>query len=208
MLKESFSGDRQITVLQIDEVSVRAFGDWAIPTLYDPIPERNLPESLMVTTEQSRNPLRLLMRVPVPWVFVIAYLLGVLVEKAWPIGKAVMVFSHIRLVGAVVFVIGALIAAWGLVTFRTARTTTVPGELSSQLVTWGPYRFTRNPMYVGLSVAYLGEAGILVQVWPLLFLPLTIAYLNWMVIPVEESRLREVFGDDYKAYQQKVRRWL
>ena len=162
----------------------------------------------MVTTEQSRNPLRLLMRVPVPWVFVIAYLLGVLVEKAWPIGKAVMVFSHIRLVGAVVFVIGALIAAWGLVTFRTARTTTVPGELSSQLVTWGPYRFTRNPMYVGLSVADLGEAGILVQVWPLLFLPLTIAYLNWMVIPVEESRLIEVFGNDYKAYQQTVRRWL
>ena len=67
---------------------------------------------------------------------------------------------------------------------------------STTLVTSGPYRFTRNPMYVGLSLAYLGEAGLLKQIWPLLLLPLVLAYLNGTVIPVEEARLKEVFRDE------------
>lgn len=65
--------------------------------------------------------------------------------------------------GALLFLLGATIAGWGLVIFRRARTTTVPGRASAALVTWGPYRFSRNPMYVGLTLAYLGEAGLLRQ---------------------------------------------
>jgi protein-S-isoprenylcysteine O-methyltransferase Ste14 len=151
--------------------------------------------------------LRLLLRVPVPWIFVLTYLLGVGLELdrgAVPANAP----SEIRLAGAVVFLIGAAIAAWGLWTFRKARTTTVPGEESSQLVTSGPYRFTRNPMYVGLTVAYIGEAGILRQLAPLLLLPLVIAYLNWIVIPLEESTLGRVFGAQYERYRSRVRRWL
>jgi protein-S-isoprenylcysteine O-methyltransferase Ste14 len=63
-------------------------------------------------------------------------------------------------------------------------------------------------MYVGLVLAYVGEAGILRQIWPMLLLPLTVAYLNWVVIPVEERKLTEVFGEAYKQYQARVRRWL
>ncbi|MGA8074852.1 MAG: isoprenylcysteine carboxylmethyltransferase family protein [Candidatus Acidiferrales bacterium] len=110
--------------------------------------------------------------------------------------------------GAVLFAFGAVIAGWGLVIFRKARTTTVPGRPSAQLVTWGPYRFTRNPMYVGLTLAYLGEAGLLKQIWPVVLLPLAIAYLNWTVIPVEEARLKEVFRDEYEKYRSRVRRWI
>lgn len=51
----------------------------------------------------------------------------------------------------------------------------------------GPYRFTRNPMYVGLIVAYFGEAGLLKQAWPIALLLLTIVYLNYVVIPLEEA---------------------
>jgi len=65
-----------------------------------------------------------------------------------------------------------------------------------------------NPMYVGLLVAYVGEALILRQIWPLLLLPLVVAYVNWVVIPVEEGKLTEVFGDEYRGYQAKTRRWL
>jgi len=75
-------------------------------------------------------------------------------------------------------------------------------------VTWGPYRFTRNPMYVGLVLAYLGEAGLLKQVWPVVLLPFTIAYLNWTVIPVEEAKLEEAFPYEYKQYRLQVRRWF
>jgi protein-S-isoprenylcysteine O-methyltransferase Ste14 len=63
-------------------------------------------------------------------------------------------------------------------------------------------------MYVGLAVAYIGEALILRQVWPLLLLPLVIGYVNSLVIPVEEVRLTEVFGDEYRGYQARTRRWL
>src|SRR5262249_45212543 len=150
----------------------------------------------------------LVRHVPVPWVFVLAYLCGVGLEFVWPTPPAVTALPAIRPVGGVVFVLGAVLAGWGWLTFWRARTTTVAGQASSALVTWGPYRFSRNPMYVGLSVAYVGEAGILGQAWPLAFLPLVLAYVNWVVIPVEESKLREVFGDGYERYRQQVRRWL
>lgn len=157
---------------------------------------------------RNKNPLRLLLHIPVPWVFVLSYLIGVVLESAWPLeAHAVKTLPRISIAGVVLFCIGIALAAWGWVTFRKARTTTVPGRASSQLVTWGPYRFCRNPMYVGLTIAYLGEAGILHQVWPVFLLPLTLAYINWVVIPVEEAKLQEVFGDEYEQYRGRVGRW-
>jgi len=156
-----------------------------------------------------KNPLRLLLHVPVPWVFVLTYLVGVALERAFPLHvDDVATLPALNTAGAALFAIGAAIAAWGLITFRKARTTTVPGRTSSQLVTWGPYRFTRNPMYVGLSLAYLGEAGLLRQTWPPLLLLLTIAYLNSIVIPLEESKLKEAFAETYDQYRKTVRRWI
>ena len=76
------------------------------------------------------------------------------------------------------------------------------------MVMWGPYRFTRNPMYVGLTIAYLGEALLLHQLWPVVFFPLVIAYVNWIVIPLEESKLKEAFGDQYDQYRARVGRWV
>jgi len=151
---------------------------------------------------------RLLLRIPVPWVFVLGYLAGVVVERALRSPLAVEASPGLALTGGVLFVVGAAIAGWGLLTFRRARTTTVPGETSAQLVTWGPYRVTRNPMYVGLTLAYLGEAGILRQLWPVAVLPLVLAYVNWVVIPLEETKLTGAFGADYEQYRRRVRRWI
>jgi protein-S-isoprenylcysteine O-methyltransferase Ste14 len=149
------------------------------------------------------------MRIPVPWVFVLMYLLGAALEHVWPVRPGADVSGSVTsAIGGALFTVGVLIAGWGLVTFHRARTTTVPGESSSRLVTWGPYRFSRNPMYVGLTIAYLGEAFLLRQVWPAVLLPLVVAYVNWAVIPVEQARLREVFPSEYAAYQRQVRRWL
>jgi len=154
-------------------------------------------------------PFRMLMRVPVPWVFVLMYLIGIGLEYVWPVRVGVEVSERVTLrIGAVLFTVGAVIAGWGLITFRRARTTTVPGKASSRLVTWGPYRFSRNPMYVGLATAYLGETFLTRQVWPAALLPIVLAYVNWIVIPVEQARLTEVFGAEYATYQRRVRRWL
>jgi protein-S-isoprenylcysteine O-methyltransferase Ste14 len=155
-----------------------------------------------------KNPVRFLLHIPVPWVFVLNYLLGIPLERIHPRVISPQAAHDSTIAGALLFAIGAVIAGWGLILFRTARTTTVPGRSSAQLVTSGPYRFTRNPMYVGLSLAYLGEAGLLHQMWPAILLPLTIAYVNWTVIPLEESRLEEVFQDQYRQYRSRARRWI
>jgi protein-S-isoprenylcysteine O-methyltransferase Ste14 len=154
------------------------------------------------------NPSRFLLRVPVPWVFVLAYLMGIIPERGRSSYIPARLAEQSTLVGAVLFSIGVIIAGWALLLFRKARTTTVPGKSSNRLVTWGPYRFTRNPMYVALTLAYIGEAGLLHQVWPLVLLPLVLAYVNWTVIPLEESKLKEVFVDDYEQYRLRVRRWI
>ncbi|HEY2431691.1 MAG TPA: isoprenylcysteine carboxylmethyltransferase family protein [Vicinamibacterales bacterium] len=162
-----------------------------------------------VRLDEVAKPLRPLLRIPVPWVFVLAYLIGAGLEHVWPehLGKDVN-GSVTSGVGAVIFAAGALTAGWGLITFHRARTTTVPGESSARLVTWGPYRFSRNPMYVGLTIAYVGEAFLLRQVWPVPLLTVVLAYVNWAVIPIEQARLTDVFGEEYVAYQRRVRRWL
>ncbi len=155
-----------------------------------------------------KNPVRFLLHVPVPWVFVLNYLLGAAVERMFPHVVSAQAAQVSTIAGAILFAAGAVIAGWGLVLFRKAKTTTVPGKSSAQLVTSGPYRFTRNPMYVGLTLAYLGEAGLLRQIWPAILLPLTLAYVNWTVIPVEEAKLKEVFPGAYQQYCSRVRRWI
>jgi len=148
-----------------------------------------------------------LLRIPVPWVFVLSYLIGAGLEVIFQLGR----FMNHRLLtptGSAVFAIGAALAGWGWLIFHHVGTTRVPGETSTALVTWGPYRFTRNPMYLGLSVSYVGEAGILHHMIPIILLPLTIAYLNRVVIPVEEKRLQAEFGVEYENYTKRVGRWL
>lgn len=152
--------------------------------------------------------LRALMHVPVPWVFVLTYLVGVALEFVCFRNRTFSNTFFVTDLGIILFVAGAALAAWGWLIFRKTRTTRVPGEASTTLVTWGPYRFTRNPMYLGLIIAYLGEAGILRQVWPVLLLPLIFAYLNWIVIPVEEERLHQVFEAQYEVYRTAVGRWF
>lgn len=152
--------------------------------------------------------LRYLMVLPVPCVFVLAYVIGAGLEFIFFGRSSSISSSAVGVAGTALFVLGVALAAWAWLIFFKAGTTRVPGESSTTLVRWGPYQLSRNPMYVGLAIAYLGEAGILKQLAPIAVLPLVIAYLNWTVIPLEEARLQEVFGDKYRQYRSKVHRWM
>ncbi len=99
-----------------------------------------------------------------------------------------------------------LVTAPGL--FLLHRTTIVPHATPRALVTSGPFRFTRNPMYVAVTAAYVGVALVLNMIWPLLLLGLPLWIIHAKVIPREEWALTQAFGDDYRAYQKRVRRWL
>jgi len=150
-----------------------------------------------------------IMRIPVPWVFILLYLAGVAMQRVLPIAiRSPGLAWFVRVAGFVLIGIGIAFAFSALGIFRKTKTTTVPHEKPSTLVTSGPYRFTRNPMYVGLTLEYLGVAGIRLEIWPAVLLPLLLAYINLVVIPVEEKNLRGVFGVEYQKYGASVRRWL
>lgn len=148
------------------------------------------------------------MRIPVPWVFILAYLIGVVVQLYVPIAVASRVVVPARIAGLILVALGVLVAFSALGIFKKRHTTTIPFETPTTLVTSGPYRFTRNPMYVGLTIVYIGVAGTRLEMWPLIVLPFLLAYVNFQVIPVEERRLRAVFGNAYEEYAARVRRWL
>jgi protein-S-isoprenylcysteine O-methyltransferase Ste14 len=104
--------------------------------------------------------------------------------------------------------IGVLLAAWGITTFRIARTSVIPHHSASRLVTAGPYRFTRNPMYTGLLISYVGATALFQTLWPLVLLPFVIFVMIRFVIQREERYLSDAFDADYFAYRGRVRRWL
>ena len=94
--------------------------------------------------------------------------------------------------------------------FKNKETTVNPikPEEASQLVTDGFFKITRNPMYLGMLLFLLGLSiynGLIVG---LVFLPLFVGYITYFQIIPEESAMIEIFGEDYKAYMKKVRRWI
>jgi protein-S-isoprenylcysteine O-methyltransferase Ste14 len=161
--------------------------------------------------DQEKNGARInpVMRIPVPWVFILAYLIGFVVQLYLPIPIRSPEIVRIALIaGVILVVIGLAVAFSALGIFRKRSTTTIPFETPTSLVTSGPYRFTRNPMYVGLTLVYLGVAGTRAEIWPVIVLPVMLAYVNFIVIPVEERHLQNAFGDAYADYGARVRRWL
>ena len=149
------------------------------------------------------------MNIPVPWVFILAYLIGFVVQLYIPVRiRSAATGTVIREVGFTLVGIGIVIAFSALGMCRKRKTTTIPFETPSALVTAGPYRFTRNPMYLGLTLIYIGVAGTRLELWPLIALPFLLAYIHFVVIPVEERRLADTFGDHYRQYRAGVRRWI
>ena len=112
------------------------------------------------------------------------------------------------LAGAVLANAGLLLALVCLGMFARKRTTILPSRSASAIVERGPYRFSRNPMYLSLVLAYAGLAGMLEAPWSLLLLPLPVATLQRVTIPHEEARLAAVLGEDYVRYRARVRRWI
>lgn len=147
--------------------------------------------------------------VPPPLIFGAAYGAGWLLEAyARRLALAVPLSSALRLTGEVLIILGAILSLWAVLTFRRARTTLLPFRPAAAFVTGGPFRFSRNPMYVGMATVYVGAALAMNMAWPLLLLPLALFALVRLVIAREEEYLLRAFPDDYSVYRQRVRRWL
>lgn len=110
--------------------------------------------------------------------------------------------------GVLLFVAGITIAAWASRAFAKAGTPIVPFERSTALVKGGPFRISRNPMYLGLVAALVGIAVLLGTASPWFPIPIFVWIIRTRFIAGEERFLEEIFGAQYLEYKKSVRRWL
>ena len=116
--------------------------------------------------------------------------------------------APLRILGTGVIVISVSIAIWAVSTFGRIGTTPNPAGGTTALVSEGPYRFSRNPMYLGLVLLTTGVALVFDALWPLLFLPFVVLVVRANVVLPEERYLESKFGQPYRDYKARVRRWL
>jgi protein-S-isoprenylcysteine O-methyltransferase Ste14 len=113
-----------------------------------------------------------------------------------------------RWLGLVPLIGGLLLGGLAASRFRKHQTTIKPGQVSNRLMIGGPYRLTRNPIYVGMVLVLAGVALLLGGIAAWFVLPVFTWLIARNVIPVEESMLEERFGQEYQDYRSRVRRWI
>ncbi len=148
-----------------------------------------------------------IVKIPTPVWVLIFIVVAVVLNGA--LGLPAMASLHSMWLGIIVVLIGGAVAAWGRMTFAEAKTQVNPASVKNdKLVTAGPYKFTRNPMYLGLVIVSLG-AAILGGLMPLYAVPvLTFLLDEFVIIPFEERKMERQHGDAYREYKRRVRRWI
>lgn len=144
--------------------------------------------------------------IPPPLIYVAGFLTGVALELAFPIGALPLGLALLAgLIGG-----GLWLALDGraMMLFRGAGTSIPAMRPATTLVTSGPYRHTRNPMYLGMAFLYTGLALSLGVIWALAILPAVLLAVDRLVIAREERHLEAKFGDEYRQYKGRARRWL
>lgn len=133
-----------------------------------------------------------------------AWMLGRTLPLPWP----GLDDAAARLVGVGLGLLGLIVIVWAAVTLWRHRTTILPHKGVSELVTSGPFRFRRNPIYVGDALLLLGLAEMTKNIWFALSVPIFAALVTWLAILPEERHLEQRFGDRWRAYRDKTRRWI
>jgi protein-S-isoprenylcysteine O-methyltransferase Ste14 len=141
-----------------------------------------------------------------PQIAFVALVLGSLFHALAPVTWRIL--PAVPAIGIFVFVVGVFLAVWAALLFRSKRTPIYATTLPETLVTSGPFRFTRNPIYLGLLLTLLSFVFLFGSL-PMLVAPLFfLLVMNFYYLPFEESKLETTFGESYTKYRQRVRRWL
>jgi len=140
-----------------------------------------------------------------PLIYLGAVLLGLVLNRVWPLytGRPDLVPLGVGLMVA-----GVGLVLWAHRHFERAGTPAFPRHPSQAIVPTGPYRYSRNPMYLGMTVAFLGLGLLLQTQWHFYLLLPLLWLMTWGVIQREEAYLERKFGEGYLAYKARVRRWI
>jgi protein-S-isoprenylcysteine O-methyltransferase Ste14 len=142
---------------------------------------------------------------PPPIIFAVSILIGLLLDKVVPLGAWVISGSipGMFLIGA-----GILLAATCIYYFRQVGTSANPYSSTEAISSSGPYRFSRNPMYLSLGLIQIGISLLLNNLWIMAMVLPALVVLHYGVILREERYLEEKFSDQYRQYKNNVRRWF
>jgi protein-S-isoprenylcysteine O-methyltransferase Ste14 len=149
-------------------------------------------------------------RVPVPppaWFFLIL-LAAVAIDYFIPLQFLPDTLTVRFATAAPFFVIALLTGVWAISTFGRRRTSPDFGATVTALVQEGPYRFSRNPLYLALVLVLAGFSSVLNNLWLAFGVLLLVILLDRLVIAREEHFLSDLFGAEYLSYRQRVRRWI
>jgi protein-S-isoprenylcysteine O-methyltransferase Ste14 len=145
--------------------------------------------------------------IPPPLLFIVPFAAGWLLDRRWP--WTIVGNGGLRTFLAIMFVAtGVAVAIAGVRQFRAAGTTVLPFGGTSRMVTTGIYGWTRNPMYLGMALSYVGCAMAVNSGWCLLFLSFAVGLVHALAIRREERYLAGRFGDTYERYRREVHRWI
>ena len=140
-----------------------------------------------------------------PGIYLTAIVTGLVLHFIWPIP---FVPSLAKPLGALIAVFAVTLFIWSIRTLHSAGTPVPGNRPTTAIVTGGPYRFSRNPIYLAFS---LFQAGIAIGIndgWILVTLLPAISVMSFVVIPREERYLEARFGEEYTRYKARVRRWF
>ena len=143
---------------------------------------------------------------PPPLIYLGSLVLGLLLNRRLP--TASLPRTTARAFGWPLLVGGISLMGWFERTMRRAGTPTNPYKPVSGIVTEGPFRYTRNPAYLSMTMIYAGISGLANALWAVLLLPLTLLVVQRGVIEREEGYLERKFGEEYLRYKEQVRRWI
>ena len=143
---------------------------------------------------------------PPPVVYLGALVFGLVLNRRFPI--AFLPRRIARNLGWLLLSGGVLLIGWFEWAMRHAGTPANPYKPVSHMVTEGPFRYTRNPAYLSMTMIYTGIAGLANALWAILILPVALLVIQRGVIEREERYLERKFGEEYLRYKAQVRRWI
>ena len=137
-------------------------------------------------------------------------LAGFVLEWMWPLGAIFALPAPARYWVGAVIIAGAVLGLglWAIIVMRRSGESENPYRPTTKIVLRGPYRISRNPMYLQMILVCLGFAVLLSNAWILVLTPVGAWALQRFVIRPEEAYLERKFGEDYLSYKRRVRRWL
>lgn len=146
--------------------------------------------------------------IPPPFLYVVTFIAAVFIQKSVPIADAFFHLMAARIIGVCLLLVALFFLFNSLRQFFRTKNTVILIKRATSLQATGIYAITRNPMYVGLAILYLGIACFIGNWWNVILFPLLLLVVQEYVIKSEERYLVHEFGAEYDAYKSKVRRWL